>query len=109
MNSHTLFIIMAGRGVWAGDTKPGTTSPASLRGLPLLGGRAFGFSRGPRTIVGLDGPLVWLLLPIPSLLGIGGAGMRRRLGAVRSGLIRLEFGCLQSLLNASVVAKEMGE
>jgi hypothetical protein len=59
---------------------PPLTDLLLLLALPLLGGRAFAFSRGPRTVVGLVGLLVRLFLPILSLLGIGGAGTGRDLG-----------------------------
>jgi hypothetical protein len=107
---------VAGLGVWAGDIKPGTTSPASLKGLtssfgpplPLLGGRAVGFSRGPVTVASLR-LLVRrrLLPPTPSLLGIGSTGVGIGLGAVRGGLIWPTLVRLQSLLDARLVAKKM--
>jgi hypothetical protein len=80
-------------GVWARDSKPGTTPPASplkgsflLLALPLLGGRAVAFSRGPR-VVGrlLVGGIFVRRLPsiIAPLLGVGGAEVEGSLGPVR--------------------------
>jgi hypothetical protein len=74
--------------------------------LPLLGGRAVGFSRGPRLVGGLGGLPIGLLLPATPLLGIGGAEVRRSLGAVRSGLKTAKLGRLQRLVNPRVVVAE---
>jgi hypothetical protein len=100
---------LAGLGVWDRDTKPGTTPPASLKGLlllalPLLGGRAVGFSRGPRLAGG--GLPIRFLLSVSPLLGIGGAEIRRHLGAIRSGLVTAKLGRLQRLVKPCVVVTE---
>jgi hypothetical protein len=105
---------------WQGEASGlGTLSPGPpplpplmdslfLLALPLLGGRAVGFTRG---LGAVEGPVVLLvvgpLLPTLPLLGVGGPGVGVGFGAVGSSLIQLKFCRLQSLFNAGVVAKQM--
>jgi hypothetical protein len=103
---------VAGRGVRAEDTNPGTTPPASLEltdssGPPLLGGRAGGFSRraGVRGLAsGLPGRLGLLL---GQRLAFIRSWTEVRLRTEGAGLIRPSPVRFQGLSNPGIVAEEM--
>jgi hypothetical protein len=95
-------------GLWTLSPGPPPLPPLKdlllLLALPLLGGRAMGFSRGPR-LVGL---LIWFLPLVTPLLGVRGAEVRGSLGAVRDGLKTTKLSRLQHLIQPRVVVDEEG-
>jgi hypothetical protein len=119
--------MVVGRGqiekeLWQGEVSGlGTLSPGPpplpplvdllpLLALPLLGGRAVGFSRGSvagsalRLLVGSRpplGPNLWLLWTR--------AGVGVRPGAERGGLVRPAPVCFQGLLDPGIVAEQVSE